>query len=139
MTQMPEYKSWVKMRERCNRPKDISYKNYGAKGIIVCDRWLNSFENFLSDMGLKPEPNYSIDRKDSTQNYNPDNCKWSSRIEQNNNKSDTRVIMFNGVKFNLRTFCAHLGMAQSTIYRRTKRKNISFDEAVEHYVNNCTQ
>jgi hypothetical protein len=65
MSKTREYKSYCKMIERCYDPGDISYHNYGGRGIYVCDRWRESFENFIADMGLKPTPSHSIERKET--------------------------------------------------------------------------
>lgn len=81
----PEIKAWEKMRERCLNPKDISYKNYGGRGITVCKRWL-SFDNFLSDMGKRPSPKHSLDRINNDGIYEPSNCRWATRTEQNRNR-----------------------------------------------------
>lgn len=71
-----EYFAWCSMKQRCTNPKDKGYPRYGGRGIKVCDRWMNSFMNFLEDMGEKPFPEYQIDRSDNDLGYSPDNCKW---------------------------------------------------------------
>jgi hypothetical protein len=78
----PEYKTWNNMRWRCNNPNSDSYDYYGGRGITVCERWQNSYENFLADMGRKPSPQHSIERIDSDGNYEPSNCKWATKSEQ---------------------------------------------------------
>jgi hypothetical protein len=88
-----EYRTWVGMKVRCYNPNRKDYKNYGgreSKPIKVCDRWLNSFENFLEDMGRKPGPEYSIDRIDFNGNYEPSNCRWADKITQARNKRNVK-------------------------------------------------
>lgn len=81
----PEYRVWQSMKQRCNNAKAYRYKDYGERGIVVCDRW-NSFECFFEDMGQRPSISHSVDRIDNDGNYEPGNCKWSTRSEQQRNK-----------------------------------------------------
>lgn len=97
----PEYNSWWGMKDRCYGKNRISYKNYGGKGITVCDRWLNSFQNFLDDMDERPSSKHSLDRIDNNKSYFPDNCRWATRSEQQanqgrriDNKSGHRGIFY---------------------------------------------
>ena len=80
------YVSWQEMKRRCTQPHRHNYANYGGRGIKVCDRWLKSFTAFFEDMGRRPSRWYTLDRKDPNGNYEPSNCKWSTRIAQANNK-----------------------------------------------------
>lgn len=82
------YYIWAGMRTRCKNPKATPYKNYGGRGISVCERW-NSFDNFLADMGERP-PGLSIDRIDNDGNYEPDNCRWATQSEQTGNQRKRR-------------------------------------------------
>ena len=81
-----EYNSWFAMRQRCLRKSHPFYKNYGGRGITICERWLDSFIDFLEDMGKKPSLDYSIERMDNNGNYEPANCKWATTKEQSSNK-----------------------------------------------------
>jgi hypothetical protein len=81
-----EYKSWTHMKYRCNNPKSNCYSYYGGRGIKVCERWNNSFENFLEDVGKKPEKSYSLDRIDFNGNYEPGNVRWADKKTQANNR-----------------------------------------------------
>jgi hypothetical protein len=81
-----EYGCWVNIRTRCYNPKEKRFESYGGRGITVCDRWLESFENFLADMGPKPSPELSIERINNDGNYEPGNCKWATRSEQMHNR-----------------------------------------------------
>lgn len=83
----PLYRTYCIMRERCISNKSINFKNYGGRGITVCERWLGveGFENFILDMGDRPD-GMSLDRIDNEKGYSPDNCKWSTSHEQARNK-----------------------------------------------------
>ena len=105
------------MKNRCINSKVTSYKNYGARGIKVCDRWLK-FENFLADMGERPSDQHSIERIDNDGNYEPSNCKWATRAEQVNNKRNTRNITANGETLTLAEWARRLGCTHTAIIRR---------------------
>jgi hypothetical protein len=95
-----EYKSWQLMKDRCFNQNNNRYHRYGGRGIAVCDRWLNSFENFLADMGECPE-GCSIDRIDNDKNYCPENCRWATQTEQQNNRSNNTLLTIYGKTMSL--------------------------------------
>lgn len=94
LTNSPEYTTWQNMISRCYDKKNPSFKYYGQRGIRVCERW-HDFVHFLTDMGRKPSPIYTIERINNDGNYEPTNCKWATQKEQSINKSNTLIVTFN--------------------------------------------
>lgn len=87
----PEFRCWLGMRIRCHYPNKREWKWYGGRGITVCERWRQSFENFLADMGPKPSPEHTLDRINNDGNYEPGNCRWATEDEQRANKRPRSV------------------------------------------------
>lgn len=91
----PGYHVWMSMCSRCLNPKHKAYKDYGGRGITICERWLNNPGNFLLDMGPRPGKGYSIDRIDVNGNYEPSNCRWATAKEQQNNRRISKNVKLN--------------------------------------------
>lgn len=113
------YAVWQSMLRRCLTPTNECFINYGARGISVCSRWME-FNNFFSDMGDAPE-GLSIERMNNDLGYYPENCKWASRKEQNNNKRDNRHLTHNGATKTISEWGRHLGIKPNTISCRLMR------------------
>lgn len=116
-TRTPEYAVWLSIRERCENPKAASYPGYGARGIRVCERWRNSFDAFLADMGARPEGG-TIDRIDPNGDYAPDNCRWTDMLTQQNNRRNNILITFRGRTQTLAQWARELGLKYATLRRR---------------------
>lgn len=111
------YRIWVGIKDRCTNPNDPAYPRYGGRGIKVCERWINSFENFFEDMGDRPA-GQSIERVDNDGDYDPSNCVWASRTVQNRNKSTNRLIAHAGAVRCLNDWAAITGINRDTLRSR---------------------
>ena len=114
-----EYSIWKGMRKRCNNPRCKSFNNYGARGIKICERW-NDYSSFLSDMGRCPI-GMTLERIDNNGDYQPSNCRWATRKEQNNNKRNHRILEFEGRKQNLAQWATEVGVPASILSNRLRR------------------
>jgi hypothetical protein len=119
MTATPTYKTWVKMKERCTSPNADQWKWYGGKGIRVCDRWLNSFEDFYADMGERPVGT-TLDRIESTGNYEPGNCRWADKATQALNASHVLWVECEGESIPLKTLCRKKKISFDLVYGRMR-------------------
>jgi hypothetical protein len=114
-----EYESWISMKSRCINKRDMAYNRYGGAGIIVCDRWINSFENFYKDMGCRPE-GMTLDRIDNKGNYELENCKWSTPYEQARNRKSTIYVTLHNKRECILDLCNSLNIDNGTVYVRLK-------------------
>lgn len=112
-----EYKIWKGMRRRCKDPKHKNYKEYGGRGIAVCERWAE-YANFLADMKRRPSPKHTLERKDNNGNYEPGNCEWATRSRQSNNCRSNRLYTMNGETLNIAQWAAKTGIAYSKLFYR---------------------
>lgn len=115
-TRTPGYDTWRSMRQRCLRPDQRQYKDYGGRGISVCVRW-NVFENFLADMGPRPSGR-SLDRINNDGDYEPGNCRWATRTQQQRNRRDVRPITFQGRTMLISDWAKEIGVKTNTLQSR---------------------
>ncbi len=125
----PEYKIWEEMKARCYNPNHKRFADYGGRGITVCARWRKSFEAFLSDMGSRPSPKLTLERKKNNQEYCPRNCVWATRAAQMRNTRSTHFIEFKGRRQCLTDWASEIGTTRNTIYRRL-HKNWPIDQVL---------
>lgn len=117
----PEYCSWQAMRRRCTNINQADFARYGAIGVTVCARWVESFDAFLADVGPRPSSIHSLDRfPNASGNYEPGNVRWATPREQALNRRTTRWITFNGETFCLLDWAAKTGIDKALIRRRIK-------------------
>ena len=110
------YKTWIGMRKRCKKGP-----HYVKNGVQVCDRWLHSYENFLADMGKRPGPEYTIERKKNHLGYTPENCCWATNKEQARNKTTNNFLTYQGVTLCLTDWAEKLNIPEGTIRGRLRR------------------
>lgn len=116
----PEYLCYRNMLARCRNPNHPSYPNYGGRGIVVCQRWQESYANFIADMGRRPSNGHTIERRDNNLGYSPDNCVWADRLRQSNNTRLTTRLTYNGETKSLHEWGVVTGLPRSLIYQRLK-------------------
>lgn len=117
------FSRWQGMKNRCYWKNGPSYHRYGGRGIKVCERWLNSFYNFLEDMG-EPPPNSYLDRINNDGDYEPSNCRWVSPKESANNRSPNRWVMLDGFWMTVTQHAERLGVSPTILFNRIKTKKL---------------
>lgn len=130
-TETAEYRSWCKLKERCSRTSGSDFKDYGARGIKVCNAWANSFETFLADMGPKPGPGYSIERKENDGNYEPNNCIWATKKAQARNRRSSAIVEFDGRKMCIAEAAEIAAIPAARVYYAVWHQRISHQEAFD--------
>lgn len=120
LSKTPEYGAWKNIIQRCNNPNDQSYSNYGERGIKICDRWLNSFENFYTDLGPRPTDAHSVDRINNNGHYEPGNCKWSTMDEQSNNKRNNHIVTYRDKEYTLANLAKEHNLKDSIVRDRLR-------------------
>ena len=131
-----EYDIWYSMIVRCTKPSELAFRDYGARGITVCERWLgrNGYRNFLADMGRRPSSKHEIDRKNNDGNYEPGNCHWVTRHEQSRNKRTNRNFTYQERTQCLRDWSVESGIHYATLWHRLNR-GYSIQRALEEPIN----
>ena len=115
----PEYRSWRSMLTRCLNPRHHNYHNYGGRGITVCDRWRKSFAAFLEDVGPRPSRSHTLDRfPDNNGNYEPDNVRWATPVEQHRNTRTNRMITFRGETLCVSEWAGRVGHTVGRLFAR---------------------
>lgn len=114
------YESWRAMRDRCTRPLHTHFRDYGGRGITVCERWSTSFDAFFADMGERP-PGTSLERIDNSRGYEPDNCRWATSLEQRANTRANHVLTLDGETHHLAEWSRRTGIDRGTIASRLRR------------------
>lgn len=125
-----EHSIWRTIKDRCNNPNNKSYEFYGKRGITICKKWSESFEAFISDMGMSPSVDHSVDRIENSKGYEPGNCKWATRIEQSNNTRRNRLVTVGGVTKTVSQWCRELNLRPGIIFNRLNR-GVPPEEALE--------
>lgn len=129
VNEMTEYRSWQAMKKRVNNPSHPAYQKYGGRGIIIDDKWNESFNDFYNDMGPKPSPEYSIERIDNNGNYCKENCKWGTKEEQSANRSTSLFYVVDGEKITLSKIARKYGINYKRLYWYVKN-GLSLEEAI---------
>ena len=131
MSNSPEYRAWLSMKSRCYKRSNSNYENYGGRGISVCQRWLDSFDNFYEDVGSSH--GLTLDRIDVNGDYSPENCRWASRVEQQANRRVTIKVEHEGIDKVVSIEANAIGMLPATLAARLK-SGMSFTEATSRPV-----
>ena len=121
MTGTSEYQIWKNILARCRNANAPNHHNYGGRGITVCDRWLESFENFYADMGDRPSKQHTLDRIDNDGPYSPENCRWATWDVQYRNRRQTVSITYDGETKCRKDWCQEYGVDESTFAQRLSR------------------
>lgn len=119
--QHPEYFVWRGLKARCTNSNNPNYLRYGGRGIQVCERWINSFETFIADMGQRPSPVHQIDRIDYDGHYEPTNCRWVTPIEQQRNRSSNVQVTYKGKTQCLKAWAEEYGADYFLTWQRFQR------------------
>lgn len=113
----PEYRAWAAMKTFCFNKKDPHYKDYGGRGIEICDEWLK-FDNFINDLGPRPSAKYVLGRLDVNKGYYPKNCQWTIQKVQQNRRRNNVMIIFRGKNQTMKQWADELGIPYARLFAR---------------------
>ena len=116
-----EYQAWASMKARCYQPGHHFSEHYGARGITVCDKWLHDYPAFLADVGRRPSPRHSIDRIDNSKGYSPENVHWATASEQQINRRNTRMVVYEGKPSSVTLLARRFGLNSYILKERLDR------------------
>lgn len=136
-TRRPEYRVWSGIKTRCTNSKDKFFHCYGGRGIKVCDRWLNSFENFLADMGERPFRWSQLDRINCDGHYEPGNCRWTTPKENARNRSTSHILTVNGQSKTLAEWEEITGINYQVLWTRLTKLGWTPEETINTPARKC--
>ena len=132
------YRIFRCMKERCYSPKHSSYKNYGGRGIGICEEWKNNPESFVNwALNSDYQKGLTIDRKDVNGNYSPENCKWATRKEQVRNRTNTVYIHIDGNRYSLSEFCEKHNLSYGAAWQNFRRNNRNEELLIKYLLRKC--
>jgi hypothetical protein len=125
----PLYSTWLAMKSRCEKPDDQAYPRYGERGISVCARW-QSLANFIADVGPRPSPEYTLERKNNNRGYKPSNCIWATMKDQSNNRKGNLAIKYKGQTKTVGQWAREYGIGNSVLWNRIYLCHWSIEKAL---------
>lgn len=126
----PEYRCWGAIIQRCHNPKHKQFKDYGGRGIAICDAWRGDFSAFFAHVGARPSAKHSLDRKDNSKGYEPGNVRWATQVEQTNNTRQNRIVEIDGIRCTLAEAIRLKGQRSNVV-----RQRIAIGWSVERALN----
>ena len=124
------HRTWGLMIQRCHNPNNPAYPQYGGRHIVVCDRWRLSFIAFLSDMGDRPTPTHTLERRDNNGPYEPENCCWATKKQQARNRTYNRKLTFGGETKTVAEWSESIGIKSWIIRQRIDRYGWSVERTL---------
>lgn len=136
LSKHPLYNTWIGIKVRCYNKNSVDYKDYGNRGIVMCDKWKNDFKKFY-DWAISNgwEKGLTIERKDFNGNYEPNNCEWIPMYQQSKNRRSCKKVTYKGETHTISEWSRIKNISRKTLERRLKSKNFTLDEAFENPIN----